>query len=92
VLRLDDPHAHGGDAVGEQIVGDLTGGGQVTQRHGQRDVAAGDRGGAGAASACNTSQSIVIVRSPSRDRSVTLRSDRPISRWISCVRHRDVRG
>ena len=38
------------------------------------------------ASACSTSQSTVIVRSPSRDRSVTLRSDRPIRRWISWVR------
>ena len=27
-----------------------------------------------------------MVRSPSRARSVTARSDRPISRWISCVR------
>ena len=38
------------------------------------------------ASACSTSQSIVIVRSPSFARSVTERSERPISRWISCVR------
>ena len=38
------------------------------------------------ASACNTSQSTVIIRSPSARRSVTLRSARPISRWISCVR------
>ena len=27
-----------------------------------------------------------MVRSPSRDKSVTARSDRPINRWISCVR------
>ena len=33
-----------------------------------------------------TSQSIQIVRSPSAGRFVTERSDRPISRWISCVR------
>src|SRR5688500_1900013 len=38
------------------------------------------------ASATSTSQSIAIVRSPSRFRSVTARSDRPIRRWISCVR------
>ena len=38
------------------------------------------------ASACSTSQSTVMVRSPSRERSVTLRSDRPIRRWISWVR------
>ena len=37
-------------------------------------------------SACTTSQSILIVRSPSRVRSVTARRLRPISRWISCVR------
>ena len=38
------------------------------------------------ASACRTSQSTVIVRSPSFARSVTARSERPINRWISCVR------
>ncbi len=38
------------------------------------------------ASACSTSQSTVIVRSPSLARSVTERSERPISRWISWVR------
>jgi hypothetical protein len=38
------------------------------------------------ASASSTSQSIMIVRSPRRLRSVTARSERPISRWISCVR------
>ena len=38
------------------------------------------------ASACSTSQSTVIVRSPSVRRSVTARSERPISRWISWVR------
>ena len=37
-------------------------------------------------SACRTSQSTVIVRSPSLARSTTPRSERPISRWISCVR------
>mmetsp|Transcript_5509 Transcript_5509/g.9853 ORF Transcript_5509/g.9853 Transcript_5509/m.9853 type:complete len:522 (+) Transcript_5509:215-1780(+) len=37
-------------------------------------------------SACNTSQSSVMVRSPSRARSNTARSERPIRRWISCVR------
>ena len=37
-------------------------------------------------SAWITSQSIQIVRSPSAGRLVTARSDRPISRWISCVR------
>ena len=37
-------------------------------------------------SACSTSQSILIVRSPSASRSTTARSERPISRWISCVR------
>ena len=38
------------------------------------------------ASACSTSQSTVIVRSPSFARSVTARSERPINRWISWVR------
>src|SRR5438128_8168317 len=33
-----------------------------------------------------TSQSIQMVRSPSAGRLVTDRSDRPMSRWISCVR------
>ena len=37
-------------------------------------------------SACSTSQSMVICRSPSFGRSTTARSDRPISRWISWVR------
>jgi hypothetical protein len=37
-------------------------------------------------SACSTSQSTVICRSPSAGRSTTVRSERPISRWISCVR------
>jgi hypothetical protein len=37
-------------------------------------------------SAWMTSQSRVIVRSPSRGRSTTPRSARPMSRWISCVR------
>jgi hypothetical protein len=37
-------------------------------------------------SACNTSQSSWIVRSPSCFRSNTARSERPIRRWISCVR------
>ena len=37
-------------------------------------------------SAWMTSQSIQMVRSPSRARSTTARSDRPIRRWISCVR------
>ena len=37
-------------------------------------------------SACRTSQSTVTVRSPSLARSTTPRSDRPMSRWISCVR------
>jgi hypothetical protein len=36
-------------------------------------------------SACNTSQSMVICRSPSATRSVTVRSERPIRRWISSV-------
>ena len=38
------------------------------------------------ASAWSTSQSIVTMRSPIARRSVTLRSARPINRWISCVR------
>ncbi len=37
-------------------------------------------------SAWMTSQSIQIVRSPSAGRFVTARSERPMSRWISCVR------
>ena len=37
-------------------------------------------------SACSTSQSMRIVRSPSAARSVTARRVRPIRRWISCVR------
>ena len=37
-------------------------------------------------SAWRTSQSSVIVRSPMPRSSVTLRSERPMSRWISCVR------
>ena len=37
-------------------------------------------------SACSTSQSIRICRSPRASRSITLRRARPISRWISCVR------
>jgi hypothetical protein len=37
-------------------------------------------------SAWMTSQSTQIVRSPISSRRVTARSERPISRWISCVR------
>ncbi len=37
-------------------------------------------------SAWMTSQSSVICRSPSFCRSTTARNDRPINRWISCVR------
>ena len=37
-------------------------------------------------SACSTSQSTVICRSPSATRSIPARRLRPISRWISCVR------
>ena len=37
-------------------------------------------------SAWITSQSSEMVRSPSSDRSNTQRSERPMSRWISCVR------
>ncbi len=37
-------------------------------------------------SACSTSQSRVKVRSPRPRSSTTLRSARPIRRWISCVR------
>src|SRR5919204_350016 len=37
-------------------------------------------------SACNTSQSTQSVRSPRASKSVTARSERPISRWISTVR------
>src|SRR6266508_3582361 len=37
-------------------------------------------------SAWSTSQSIQIVHSPMAFRSVTARRDRPMSRWISCVR------
>src|SRR4051794_12153365 len=37
-------------------------------------------------SACSTSQSSVIWRSPRAVRSVTARRLRPMSRWISCVR------
>jgi len=37
-------------------------------------------------SACSTSQSSVRVRSPSACKSNTARSERPIRRWISCVR------
>ena len=37
-------------------------------------------------SACSTSQSILIWRSPMACRLTTARSERPIRRWISCVR------
>ena len=37
-------------------------------------------------SACSTSQSRLIVRSPKAARSNTQRSERPMRRWISCVR------
>ena len=37
-------------------------------------------------SACRTSQSIQSVFSPRALRSTTVRSERPIRRWISCVR------
>ena len=37
-------------------------------------------------SACSTSQSTVICTSPSATRSVTARSERAMSRWISWVR------
>ena len=37
-------------------------------------------------SACSTSQSRWMVRSPSAARSNTARIERPIRRWISCVR------
>jgi hypothetical protein len=37
-------------------------------------------------SACSTSQSMRMLRSPSAARSKTLRRLRPIRRWISCVR------
>ena len=37
-------------------------------------------------SACSTSQSTVIWRSPSATRSTAVRSERPIRRWISTVR------
>src|ERR1700744_4960545 len=37
-------------------------------------------------SACRTSQSMKIERSPSACRSMTARSDLPMRRWISCVR------
>src|SRR6201993_4494881 len=37
-------------------------------------------------SACSTSQSTVIWRSPSASRSIVARSERPIRRWISTVR------
>ena len=37
-------------------------------------------------SACVTSQSIQTVRSPSASSWTTERSERPMSRWISCVR------
>ena len=37
-------------------------------------------------SAWITSQSTITCRSPSLGRSTTARSERPISRWISCVR------
>src|SRR3990172_221978 len=37
-------------------------------------------------SAWTTSQSVQMVRSPSLGRSITARSERPMSRWISCVR------
>jgi hypothetical protein len=37
-------------------------------------------------SACSTSQSMEICRSPSAGRSTTARSERPIRRWISWVR------
>jgi hypothetical protein len=39
-------------------------------------------------SACVTSQSIQIVRSPSASSWTTDWSERPMSRWISCVRDR----
>ena len=37
-------------------------------------------------SACSTSQSTVMVRGPSRSRSTAARRERPMRRWISCVR------
>ena len=37
-------------------------------------------------SACSTSQSTTIWFSPTATRSVTARSERPMRRWISCVR------
>src|ERR1035438_8126231 len=37
-------------------------------------------------SACTTSQSSVTVRSPNSAMSTTARNERPIRRWISCVR------
>ena len=37
-------------------------------------------------SACSTSQSMLICRSPRAGRSTTARSERPIRRWISWVR------
>ena len=43
-------------------------------------------------SACRTSQSRVICRSPRRGRSTTARSERPIRRWISWVRPGDFAG
>src|SRR5437763_3311208 len=37
-------------------------------------------------SACNTSQSIQMVRGPTFSKSITARKDRPINRWISTLR------
>jgi len=37
-------------------------------------------------SACSTSQSIWMLRGPSTAVSTTARSERPMRRWISCVR------
>src|SRR5690348_15877912 len=37
-------------------------------------------------SACSTSQSMLTCRCPIADRLTTARSERPIRRWISCVR------
>ena len=52
-----------------------------------RHIGAIDRRGAGpAVGPWITSQSIVMVRSPSRSRSTTARRLRPIKRWISWVR------
>ena len=86
-LAVDDADADRGDRVAQRaraIVAALL---QPARRQRQRDVAAGDRGGARAAVGLDD----VAVdpdrpRSRAPSRSVTARRLRPMRRWISCVR------